>query len=180
MRAEKLQMLKVVEGLLRDKPAYLIGFTTLTVADFSAFRAKLAELGAEVHVVKNSVVRKAASALGYEKLASEEISNSTALVSGNVDPVALAKAVKNLIQDTIGEDKKPRVTVKCGQLGSDFLTAADVLALAELPPREALLGQLLGLLQAPAGQLVRVLNAKLSSVVYVLNAFLDKKKEQAA
>ena len=60
-----------------------------------------------------------------------------------------------------------------------LLNAAEVAALADLPPREVLLGQLLGLLQAPATGLVRVLNAKLSSIVYVLNAFC-KKKEQAA
>ncbi len=179
MRAEKLQMLKVVEGLLQDKPAYLIGFKALTVAEFSAFRAKLAEIGGECHVVKNSLLRKAAASLGYTQLAEQEIANNTALVSGNCDPVALAKAVMDLIKETLDADKKPRVTVKCGQLDGQFLAAADVAALAELPPREALLGQLLGLLQAPAGQLVRVLNAKVSSVVYVLNAFLQK-KEQAA
>ena len=87
--------------------------------------------------------------------------------------------MKELSKTAIAEDKSPKVTIKLGWLDGQLLSSADVVALADLPPREALLGQLLGLLQAPAGQLVRVLNAKLSSVVYVLNAFLQK-KEQAA
>lgn len=180
MRSEKIQMLELVKGLIQDKPCYLIGFGALTVADFSAFRAKLAAIGAECHVIKNTLIVKAAEALGYTGLAEQDLKGSTAVISGDADPVAMAKAVKDLVKDTVGEDKKPRVAIKCGYLDGQLLSAADVEALADLPPREALLGQLLGLLQAPAGQLVRVLNAKLSSVVYVLNAFLDKKKEQAA
>lgn len=179
MRSEKLQMLEVVKGLLAEKPVFVIGFNALTVAEFSDFRAKLAPLGAEVHVVKNSLIRKAAETLGYDALAKQENSLASAVVSGNADPVALAKAVKDLSKSAIAEDKTAKVTIKFGWLDGQLLSAADVVALADLPPREALLGQLLGLLQAPAGQLVRVLNAKLSSVVYVLNAFLQK-KEQAA
>ena len=60
-----------------------------------------------------------------------------------------------------------------------LLTPADVDALADLPSREVLLAQLLGLLQAPGSQLVRVLNAKVASIVYVLDAYC-KSKEQVA
>ena len=59
MRAEKVQMLNVVKELLQDKPVFIIGFNALTVAEFSEFRAKLAALGAEVHVVKNTMITKA-------------------------------------------------------------------------------------------------------------------------
>ena len=179
MRAEKLQMLEVAKGLIQGKPVFLFGFRALTVADFMAFRAKLETLNAECHVVKNSLIRKAAEALGMDALAKVEIQGSTVLVSGSGDPVAMAKAVTDLIKDTIDAEKKPKVAIKLGYLDGQLLSADDVKQLAELPPREVLLAQLLGLLQAPASQLVRVLNAKLSSVVYVLNAFLNK-KEQAA
>ncbi len=179
MRPEKVQMLEVVKGLLKDKPVFIIGFDALTVAEFSEFRTKLAALGGEVHVVKNTLIAKAAGALGYDALAERKFTLASAVVSGDADPVALAKAVKDLAKEVVKEDKSPKVTIKAGWFEGQLLSAEDVVALADLPPREALLGQLLGLLQAPAGQLVRVLNAKLSSVVYVLNAFLQK-KEQAA
>ena len=74
MRAEKVQMLNVVKELLQDKPVFIIGFNALTVAEFSEFRAKLAALGAEVHVVKNTMITKAAEALGYEALAAQKLS----------------------------------------------------------------------------------------------------------
>ena len=180
MRAEKIQMLEVVKGLLKDQSFFLIGFRAMTVAEFSAFRAQLAAIGAQCHVVKNTLIRKASEALGYQEVADQTIVGATAIVTGSADAVAMAKAIKELIKATPDAAKKPRVTVKLGFLDGKVLNAAEVSALAELPPREVLLGQLLGLLQAPASGLVRVLNAKLSSIVYVLNAFSEKKKEQAA
>ena len=179
MRAEKIQMLEVVKDLLKGQSFFLIGFRALTVAEFSAFRAQLAAIGASCHVVKNTLIHKASEALGYQSVAEQNIVGATAVVSESNDPVAMAKAIKELIKATPDAEKKARVTVKLGFLDGKLLNAAEVAALAELPPREVLLGQLLGLLQAPATGLVRVLNAKLSSIVYVLNAFC-KKKEQAA
>ena len=179
MRSEKIQMLEVVKGLLKDQSFFLIGFRALTVAEFSAFRTQLAAFGAQCHVVKNTLIHKAAEALGYQSVAEQNIVEATAVVSGCNDPVAMAKAIKELIKATPDAEKKPRVAVKLGFLDGKLLSAAEVAALAELPPREVLLGQLLGLLQAPASGLVRVLNAKLSSIVYVLNAFREKKEHAA-
>jgi large subunit ribosomal protein L10 len=56
---------------------------------------------------------------------------------------------------------------------------ADVAALADLPAREVLQAQLLGLLQAPMRQLVGVLHAKLASPVYALQAYLEAKQKTA-
>jgi large subunit ribosomal protein L10 len=86
----------------------------------------------------------------------------------------MAKAVRDFIKE-----QKDKISVKWGYVEGVVVSVDEVQSLADLPPREVLLSQLLGLLEAPSGQLVRVLNAKVSSVVYVLNAFLNK-KEQAA
>jgi large subunit ribosomal protein L10 len=69
--------------------------------------------------------------------------------------------------------------VKFSYIENALLSESDTKALADLPPREVLLAQLLGVLQAPGSQLVRVLNAKVASIVYVLDAFC-KKNEQVA
>lgn len=168
MRSEKLTMLEVVKGLMENKPVFVIGFNALTVAEFGEFRAKLAGIGAEVHVVKNTLITKAAEALGYEDLAKQELSLASAVVSGNGDALAMAKAISELIKTAVNADKSAKVCFKVGYLDGKLQSAEDLTALAELPPREVLLGQLLGLLQAPAAQLARL-----------INAFLEK-KEQAA
>jgi len=180
MRSEKFQMLEAVKEMEKANAFFVIGFKALTVAEFSKFRVALAAIGAKCHVVKNSLIRKAAESLNSEKLAAENLTGASAVVYGNDDAVAIAKAITDLIKDTPDAEKKPRVAIKCGLLEGQFLSSAEVAQLATLPPREVLLAQLLGLLQAPASQLVRVLNAKVSSIVYVLNAFLEKQKEQSA
>ena len=68
---------------------------------------------------------------------------------------------------------------KLGLLSGKVLTVEDTKALAELPSREILLAQFLGLLQATPRQLVTVLNAKVASVVYALKAYADKKEPAA-
>ena len=168
MRSEKLQMLEVVKGLMENKPVFVIGFNALTVAEFSEFRTKLSALGAEVHVVKNTLITKAAAALGYDDLAKQNLTQASALVSGNADALAIAKAIKELSKTAIAEDKSSKVCFKVGYLDGKLQSAEELVALADLPPREVLLAQLLGLLQTVPGQLVRLINA------------YKEKKEQAA
>ena len=173
MRAEKQQMVAAVSAMLKDRPAILISYQGLTANVFNEFRGKLTAIGAECHVVPNTLVKKAAEKLGLENLANVELTGDTALVSGSCDAVQIAKLVREFAKS------KEQVKVKYGVLDGSLLTPADVDALADLPSREVLLAQVLGLLQAPGSQLVRVLNAKVASIVYVLDAYC-KSKEQVA
>lgn len=173
MRAEKTQMVQEIKGLVDAKPFFLITYKGLTAADFSTFRTALAGLGAQCHVVRNTLLKKAASNLGIAALDGVTLAGDTALVSGD-DAVGIAKAIRDF-----AKTKKDVVKVKLGVVEGQLLNESDANAMADLPSKEVLQAQLLGLLQAPAGQLVRVLNAKVSTIVYVLNAFLGK-KEQAA
>ncbi len=175
MRSEKTQMVQEVMDLINRKPIILITYKGLTANVFNAFRAKLAEpsLNAVCRVVPNTLLRVAAGQLGMDALANTPLAGDTALVSGAGDPVALAKAVREFAK---GRDQ---VKIKLSVVEGSLLSEADTYALADLPPREVLLAQVLGLLQAPAQQLVRVLNAKVASIVYVLKAYGDKQTKAA-
>jgi len=173
MRAEKTQMVQDIKGLVDGKAFVLISYKGLKAADFTSFRGVLAGVGAQCHVVPNTLLLVAAKNAGIDCLADVKLSGDTALISGT-DAVAVAKAARDF-----AKAKDGIVSIKLGVVEGKLLNTAEVVQLADLPPREVLLAQLLGLLNAPAGQLVRVLNAKVSSIVYVLNAFLQK-KEQAA
>ena len=166
-------MVQEIKGLISGKPIILISYKGLTAADFVGLRDSLAGFGAVCRVIPNTLLCVAAKAVGISCMDGVTLSGDTALISGD-DPVAMAKAIRDF-----AKQKKDIVKVKLAVVEGQLLDAADVEQLADLPPREVLLAQLLGLLNAPAGQLVRVLNAKLSTIVYVLNAFLQK-KEQAA
>ncbi|MGI6354929.1 MAG: 50S ribosomal protein L10 [Lentisphaerae bacterium] len=175
MRPEKKQMVQEVMGLIDNRPFILITYKGLKANVFNAFRAKLSEpsLNAACRVVPNTLLRIAAKQVGLDALADTAITGDTALISGSDDPVALAKAVREFAKG------REEVKVKLSVVEGAMLSEADTYALADLPSREVLLAQVLGLLQAPAGQLARVLNAKVASIVYVLNDYCTKKGQVA-
>jgi large subunit ribosomal protein L10 len=174
MRAEKQQLVQDLQGLIGlSSGFFLIGYKGLTAAEFTDLREKLAAIGSECHVIPNRLFKRAAAEAGIESLSEVGIAGDNAMVCGGEDAAAVAKIVKDYAKE---HEEAP---IRMGVLDGNVLTAEQVVALADLPPKEVLLAQLLGTLQAPASQLVRVLNAKLASVVYALSAYLRKKEEAA-
>jgi len=173
MRAEKHQLVQDIKELMGlSSGFFLIGYKGLTTAQLTDLRNRLAAVGGQCHVVPNRIFKRAAAARGIGAIEPVAVAGDNAMVCGG-DIAAVAKIVKEFAKS---HDKAP---IRLGVVDGRVFTAEQVVELADLPPREVLLAQLLGVLQAPAGNLVRVLNAKLASVVYVLSAYL-KKKEQAA
>ena len=180
MRAEKKQMVEEIAGLMKDRAVVLMSYQGLTANAFNAFRAKVAgdQVKGKCQVVQNTLVKKAATLLGYTELAEADLNGDTAMVSGQ-DAVALVKAVKEFAADK--ENSKEHVQLKMAFVEGQLLNATDAAALANLPPKEVVLAQLLGLIQAPASGIVRAINAKVASVLYLLDAYRSKlEKEQTA
>jgi large subunit ribosomal protein L10 len=65
--------------------------------------------------------------------------------------------------------------VRCGVFEGNFLDKEGVQRIAKLPPREILLAQLMGTLQAPMAGLVRTLNGLLVKLVMTLSAIREQK-----
>jgi large subunit ribosomal protein L10 len=64
-------------------------------------------------------------------------------------------------------------------IDKSILSAQEIEALADLPSREVLLAQLLGLLMSPATKLVRLLNEPGASLARLLNAKAQKEGKPA-
>ena len=176
MRAEKKQMVQELVDRMNGQAVVLITYQGVTANSFNSFRAKVANdsVKGACHVVPNTLLKKAAAELGYTALAEQELSGDTAMVTG-ADAVALVKAIKEFASDK--EKAKEKVKVKLSYVEGQLLNAKDTLALADLPPKEVIQAQLLGLIQAPAAGIARAINAKLSSVVYVLDSLRKKLEE---
>ncbi len=70
------------------------------------------------------------------------------------------------------ESKK--LTVRAGVVDKSLFTDKQLSALADLPSKEVLQSQLLGLLQMPATMLVRTLNESGAGLARLLQAHVDK------
>jgi large subunit ribosomal protein L10 len=173
MRPEKKSIVKEIkESLDAAEFVYLADYRGLSVQKLAELRIALAEANAEMHVYKN---RYLGVALGEERRS--ELAGSligpTGVFTGSGDPTAVAKILVNFNK----ENKLP--VLKGGSLDNKVLTGSDIEAMAKIPPRNILLSQLVGTVQAPMSALVGVMTAKVSSLLYVLNAIEDKKKNAA-
>ena len=72
------------------------------------------------------------------------------------------------------------LVIKGGLLGDRIISADQVTALAELPPREVLLAHVLGTIQAPASGVARALAGSIRGILYVLKARVEQLEKQAS
>jgi large subunit ribosomal protein L10 len=168
MRPEKANIVSDLSAKLKDSLFVLVtDYQRMKVDQFSELRNRLAPAGAEMHVIKNSFLKRAIADSGLPDVGSS-LTGQTAIVTGDKDVAPVAKVLKAFAAEF------KIATLKIGIVGREILPKKDVEAMADLPSREALLAQLLGLLLAPATRLVRVLNEPGSALARLLNARADK------
>jgi large subunit ribosomal protein L10 len=173
MRPEKASIVSDLAEKLNRSPFVLVtDYQRMKVDQFGDLRNRLAPAGAEVRVVKNSFLKRAMTDSGLPDVA-DKLSGQTAIVMGERDVAPVAKILK-----TFAAEFKV-AALKIGVIDKSVLSAQEIEALADLPSREVLLAQLLGLLMSPATKLVRLLNEPGASLARFLNAKAQKEGKPA-
>ena len=174
MRPEKASIVSDLSEKLNRSPFLLVtDYKQMKVDQFGELRNRLAPAGAEVRVVKNSFLKRAMADSGMPDVA-EKLTGQTAIVMGEKDVAPVAKILKSFAAEF------KIAALKIGVVNKAVMSTSDVEALAELPSREILLAQLLGLFQAPATRLVRILNEPAAAFARLLKAKGDKGDGAAA
>ena len=167
MHPAKATLVTDLNSKLNASPfLFVTDYAGLDVLQFSELRNRLHKAGARCIVVKNSFLRLAVKEAGLPDLGT--LSGQTAVVVGDKDAAAAAKVLKTFT----AEFKKP--TLKTGVLDRLIVSSEQINAIADLPSRDVLLSQLLGVLNAPASKLVRLLNEPASQLARVLQAKADQ------
>lgn len=164
---------EIREKIGRSQIGILTDFKGLKVEEMTGLRRQLQEAGAELQVVKNTLLRRAAAADSPMAPLAPRFTGPNALTLGYADPVALAKIIIKFAQD------KPQLVIKGAVLSGQVLNPRDLEALSKLPAREVLLAQLLGVLQGVPAGLVHVLAGVIRSLLGVLTALRDQKAAAA-
>jgi large subunit ribosomal protein L10 len=173
MRPEKANIVSDLSAKLKDSPFVLVAdYQHMKVEQFSELRNRLAPAGAEIHVIKNSFLKRAIVDSGLPDVA-DKLTGQTAIVTGEKDVAPVAKILKAFAAEF------KIAALKIGIVDREILPSKDVEAMADLPSREALQAQLLGLLLSPATRLVRLLNEPASSLARLLNAKAAEKPAEA-
>ncbi len=171
MRPEKETMVEEIRRKVDGKVFVILAdYHGLDVDETAELRDRLRGVSAEYAVVKNRLLRRVTGEAGLDGL-NAGLTGPTAVVSGEGDVVEAAKILKAFIKE------KDKPVIKLGAFSGAVLSAEDIEKLASLPPREQLLGQLVGTIAAPLTGLVGVMNQKVCSLLYVLQAVRDKKEK---
>lgn len=166
-KPEKVEQVQFLSELL-EKSAGLVltDYRGLTVSDKADLTRRLRQAGAEYHVVKNTLFRRAYGERGGDPSAMLE--GPTAIAFALEDPAAPAKVVTDFIKE------KKKGAVKGGIVEGKIFDVEGVNRLSQLPPKDVLIGQVVGSIQAPLTGLVFTLGGLLSELVMTIQAIHDQ------
>lgn len=170
-RAGKEQLrVALAEKFNKANAAIVAEYSGLSVGEMSALRVELRKVGAEFKVLKNRVALKALA---------DEAEGARPLAGDLKGPIGVAFSYGDVAQTTktILEFAKDsdKLVVRSGLMEERRVDDQDLKAIADLPSREVLLGQIVGSLIAPHRGLVSVLAGVPRQLVQVINAIKDTK-----
>jgi large subunit ribosomal protein L10 len=172
-KPEKVEQVATIAALLdRSAGLVLTDYRGLTVAEKADLTRRLRQAGAEYHVVKNTLFRRAYGERGEDP--GELLAGPTAVAFALEDPVAPAKVVLDFMRE------KRKLVVKGGVVDGKIFDPAAVTRLSELPPKEQLLAQVAGTIQSPLSSMAYCLNGLLGNFARALQALHDQKSEASA
>ena len=138
----------------------------LTVAQSTALRNKMRDVGASYKVSKNKLAKIALEGTDYVGLA-DLLTGPTALAT-STDPVAAAKAAIDFAKTN------DKFEIVGGAMGKQMLDAEGVKALASLPSLDELRAKIVGLIVAPATKIATITQAPGAQIARVLAAYAEK------
>ena len=151
-RNEKAAMVSDVSAQAARSEALAIAeYRGLTVTHLDTLRRQARDRGVYLHVLKNSLVRRAVAGTPFEVATDSMVGP---LIYGfSTDAVGAAKVLADFAKTN------DKLVIKGGAYAGKVLNADGVKALAAIPSREALIAQIAGLLKSPIQRLAGVLAA---------------------
>ena len=152
LESKKEIVAQLTERLEKAQAGVIADFRGLTVAQDTELRTKLREAGVEYTIVKNTLTRFAANAVGLGDL-DPVLHGPTALATSADDVVAPAKVLVEFAKNN------EQLEIKAGFVDGKVISVDEVKVYASIPNKETLIAKMLGSLQAPIGNLARTLDA---------------------
>lgn len=159
--SKKVVVAQVSETLGNAQTVVVAEYAGVTVQSLTAIRREARKANVYLHVIKNTLARKAVEGTKFAPLAEKMVGQ---LIYGvSEDPVAAAKIINEFAK---ANDK---VKIVAGMYNEKLLDTAGVKQLASIPSREELLAQVMGVMQQIPASFVRL-----------VAAIKDKKEQEAA
>ncbi|OPY66065.1 MAG: 50S ribosomal protein L10 [Syntrophorhabdaceae bacterium PtaU1.Bin034] len=169
-RKAKEKVVEELEDKLKRAGALFIAeYSGMSVAQISKLRRELDNVGGEFKVAKNTLLKIASTGTQAEAI-QDQFAGPNAVIYSYKDPVGVAKVLAATTKDV------PKLKLKTGLLGKQRLGAQEIQALSTIPPKEVLVGKLLGLLMSMPQRLVGALSGNIMQLMLTLNAIKSQKE----
>ena len=161
LEQKKQVVSEITDKLKQAQSVVLIEYRGLTVEKVTELRNKYREAGVDYKVYKNTLMKFAFDELGYNEI-DAQLEGPNAVAIGYNDAVTAAKITNDFAK------LNDSVVIKAGIAEGKVMTADEMKVLASIPPREALIAQLAGVLQG-----------NIRNLAYMLDQ-ISKREEPAA
>ncbi|WP_420467142.1 50S ribosomal protein L10 [Panacagrimonas sp.] len=169
---KKALVAEVNEVATKALSAVAAEYRGLTAGKFDVLRQKARANGIYLHVIKNTLVKRAVEGTEFECL-TPALTGPLLLGFSLEDPGAVGRVIKDFAKDN------EALVVKAVAVGGTLYGPRDIERLASLPTKEQALSMLLGVMQAPVAKFVRTLAEPTAQFVRTVQAVADKQKEAA-
>lgn len=169
LEKKKAQVAELSAQLKEANVGVLVNYSGITVDKDTKLRKQLREAGCTYRVVKNSILSRAFNEVGISGL-DDSFNGTTAIAIAKDDYVSAPKILTECAKDV------ETFSVKAGFIDGAIVDAAGIIALAKLPPKEVLVAQALGGLNAPIQGFANVLSGTIRGLAIVLNAIAEQKE----
>jgi len=143
----------------------------LSNKEIQKVRADLRKKGGELHVIKNTLFRRAVGDEVVDSLPAEYHNGTTAFAFIFEDEAGCAKTLLEFAKSS------KKLVVKGGFFSGKTFSQKEVEALSELPPRDVLISQVIGAVAAPLSNLVGTVEALYADPIRTIGAVADKVAE---
>lgn len=161
---------RVAQAFQKSHMTVLVDYTGLSVGETQELRRLLRDNNVGYTVAKNTLVKRAMETVEHLK------NTDTSIFAG---PVAMAfgyedEAMPAQLLHKFGKEHEAIEMLGGIDREGAVLTSEQIKALAQLPGKEELRGQLVGTIAAPLSGFARVLNGNVRGLMNVLNAAAEQ------
>jgi large subunit ribosomal protein L10 len=166
---KKALVAEVNEVASKALSAVAAEYRGLTAGQFDILRKKARENAIYLHVVKNTLAKRAVAGTEFECL-NPALTGPLVLGFSLEDPGAVGRVIKDFAKDN------DKLVVKAVAVGGNLYPASDIERLASLPTKEQALAMLMGVMQAPIAKFVRTVAEPTAKFVRTVKAVADQKQ----
>ncbi len=171
-KPEKIEAVAEMKKLFETAGSFFVtDYQGLNVADMTVLRKNLRENNIKYLIAKNTLLKLAAREAGVSEV-DEHLIGPTAVAFSSDDPALAAK----ILNDSFKTKELPRMKVFV--VDNQVFEGAEIKRLADLPPRDILLSQLVAAVESPFSSLVASLDGFFRELVGSIEALADKKKSE--